>query len=599
MDTESIVALILKHRPDLSREDILGMARAKMEKIGAGYLTEQGALFLVAADLGIRIDEEMGRMRIGGNGGRGEMITALKDLYSGARDVSVVARVMKIYPVKRYSRKSDGAVSKLRRLVVYDNEKSMSVNLWDDAADTIERFGIKAGDAIKISRAYVKSGLDGSTLVINTGMKSCVEPIGLDVDSSIGVEIKRLEDMAIDVSDIVYGGEEAKGDNLVVTGILYSNPIISTYRNKDGEESRVMSMLLQGSTSKVRVVVWDLNYANLARMMPLNSKIMVTGIRVRRDSDRVELHGDSGSIIKTLKHGWRYNSTSSDREASDDGDEDYLELIRLKVLAIDNGSGEAGYGTDSSGGSNSGSSGSGSSGSSGSSGRYAIVMVDSEEANYDDTRSTRSPLYLLDISSLTDDRVVLREGMSIECIPSRFLGYTIYLDEDSYIAVREEYDPNDKGDITGTRTRYRYEPISKIVDLEREEEEENLHAVEAIVLTMPRVDEVRRRDGSIGRRVEVLIGDDTREARLIAWDKQVERIETLRVGERVRLYGVVARRRTITKRGDDSSNRSSSDSTDDYSDLYSNDGGNTESDSNSSYVYELHVRPFTIIRHIG
>ncbi|MFN4337039.1 MAG: hypothetical protein ACK4FV_05615 [Candidatus Nitrosocaldus sp.] len=593
MDTEGIVALILKHRPDLTREDVLSMARAKMEKIGAGYLTEQGALFLVAADLGIRIDEEMSKIRLGSGGAGGGVIMALKDLYSGARDVSIVARVMKIYPVKRYSRKSDGAVSKLRRLVVYDNEKSMSVNLWDDAVDAIERLGIEAGDAIRISRAYVKSGLDGSTLVINTGMKSSVEPISLDdvgKGSSIGIEIKRLEDMAIDVSDI---GGEVKGDNLVVTGMLCSNPIISTYRNKDGEESKVMSMLLQGSTSKVRVVVWDLNYANLARMMPLNSKIMVTGIRVRRDGEKVELHGDSGSIIRALKHGWRYHNASNIESSADD--EDYLELIRLKILAIDNGSSkdEAGYNIGSS---SSGSSSSSSSSSGSGSSRYAIVMVDSEEANYGEGTKSQPPLYLLDISSLTDSRVVLKEGMSIECIPSRVLGYTIYLDEDSYIASRDEHDADVKGNITGSRTRY--EPISKIADVEKEEGEENLHAIEAIVLTMPRVDEVRRRDGSIGRRAEVLVGDDTNEARLIAWDKQVESIEALRVGERVRLYGVVARRRTISKRDSDSSKSSSNSADDYYSDLYSNDDNTSGSDGNISYMYELHVKPFTIIRHI-
>ncbi|MEM2919299.1 MAG: hypothetical protein QXW14_00430 [Candidatus Nitrosocaldus sp.] len=592
MDTEGIVVLILKHRPDLSREDVLSMAREKMKNIGAGYLTEQGALFLVAADLGIRIDEEMSKMRMSSsnNSGGGGAITALKDLYSGARDVSVVARVMKIYPVKRYSRKSDGTVSRLRRLVVYDDEKSMSVNLWDDIVDSIERLGIKAGDAIRISRVYIKSGLDGSSLVINTGMRSSVEPLGSDYYDDIGrgkgmsisIEIKRLEDIAIDVSDIVYrvGEEEGKGDNFVVTGILCSNPIISTYRNKDGEESKVMSMLLKGSTSKVRVVVWDLNYANLAKVMPLNSKVMVTGVRVRRDGDRVELHGDSGSIIKTLEHGWRYHSTGSNIESSSDGD--YLELMRLRVLAINSGSSnddneeeEGKYSIGSSSNDNN---------------RYAIVVVDAaDEVNHhhDDEEEAKAALYLLDISSLADrSRVVMKEGMSIECIPSRFLGYTIYLDEDSYVASRDEYDA--KGNGTG------YEPISKIISME----EENLYAIEVIVLTMPRVDEVRRRDGSVSRYAEVLVGDDTNEARLIAWDKQVEKIEALRVGERIRLYGVVARRKTIAskrrRRGDYDNNNTFY-----YDTTSSSNDSNSDDNSNSSDVYELNVKPFTIIRHIG
>ena len=47
---------ILNQKPELTREDILDRIRQKMEKIGPGYLTEQGALFLIAEDLEIRLD---------------------------------------------------------------------------------------------------------------------------------------------------------------------------------------------------------------------------------------------------------------------------------------------------------------------------------------------------------------------------------------------------------------------------------------------------------------------------------------------------------------------------------------------------------------
>lgn len=578
MDTESIVATILKYRPDLSKEDVLAMAREKMRSIGAGYLTEQGALFLVAADLGIKIDEElMGRIRMATASSSASV--ALKDLYSGARDVSITARVMKIYPVKRYS-KSDGTSSRLRRLVVYDNDKSINVNLWDDAADAFERLGIKAGDAIRISRAYVRSNLNGS-LVINTGMKSSVESTSSadydsaskDMDSTgmgMGVEIMGLEDIAMDVSDAT----SLDGDNLVITGILCSNPMISTYRNRDDEESRVMSMLLQGRASRVRVVIWDINYANLARMIPLNSRVLVTGVKVKRDGERVELHGDAGSIVKTLRH---KGYTSSD-DVHTGVDEDYLGLMKLRILAINSDEDDEDGKRKESSATTMDNSSSSSSSSNSSTSKYAIVMVEDEERS-DEAKA----MYLLD--SKYGGEVRMREGMSIECIPSRILGYTIYLDEDSYIAVRED-GSSEKGRGRGAV----YEHISKIADVE----EGHLYAIEAIVLTMPRVDEVRLRNGSMSRRVEVLVGDDTREARLIAWDRQVESIEALRIGERIRVYGVVAKRRaemmTMRKDRTNDNNYGSEGGTDDGS-------ANISNDSYSSDVYELHVRKFTVIKH--
>ncbi|MCS7141179.1 MAG: hypothetical protein NZ888_03215 [Candidatus Nitrosocaldus sp.] len=538
MDTEGIVAMILRHRPDLSREDVLRMAREKMKSIGAGYLTEQGALFLVASDLGIRVDEEIGRMRMVGVGAT----VALKDLYSGARDVSIVARVMKIYPVRRYS-KGDGTSLVLRRLVVYDNDRTMGLNLWDDAADAIERLGIVAGDAIMVSRAYVKSGLNGS-LVINTGMRSSVELVSVGGGTGL-VEIRGLEDIALDV------GYATEGDNLVVTGTLCSNPTISTYSNRDGELSRVMSMLLQGSTARrVRVVVWDLNYANLAKIVPINSRVMVTGVRVRHDGDRIELHGDAGSVIKALGDHGNIGYAGS----TDEG----LGLMRLSILAVSSAGagagGEVEYSIDGSSSMGDGVT---------TTGRYAIVTVE------DYSGKTRR-VYLLDTSSLRR----VSEGMIIECIPSRLLGYTIYLDEDSYIGGGEEQRQRSKAAI--------HEPTSKIADVG---DEEQLYIIEAIVLTAPRVDEMRLRDGSMRRRAEALVGDDTREARLIAWDRQVESIESLRVGERIRLYGVTARRRPVMVRRDGTGHGMGDDSMAEHG--YGGD------------AYELNVRPFTIVRRIG
>ena len=48
---------ILKQKPEFTREDIQDKIQQKKEKIGAGYLTDQGALFLIASDLGIGLTQ--------------------------------------------------------------------------------------------------------------------------------------------------------------------------------------------------------------------------------------------------------------------------------------------------------------------------------------------------------------------------------------------------------------------------------------------------------------------------------------------------------------------------------------------------------------
>ena len=44
-------------KPELSREFIDEQIRIKKEKIGGGYLTDEGAIFLIAADYGINLEK--------------------------------------------------------------------------------------------------------------------------------------------------------------------------------------------------------------------------------------------------------------------------------------------------------------------------------------------------------------------------------------------------------------------------------------------------------------------------------------------------------------------------------------------------------------
>ncbi|MBA4460605.1 MAG: single-stranded DNA-binding protein, partial [Nitrosopumilaceae archaeon] len=74
---ETLLNKLLEQKPELTRSDIEEMIKQKKEKIGAGYLTDQGAVFLIASDFGISLSEPL----------KTEM--GLKDLYAGAKEISL------------------------------------------------------------------------------------------------------------------------------------------------------------------------------------------------------------------------------------------------------------------------------------------------------------------------------------------------------------------------------------------------------------------------------------------------------------------------------------------------------------------------------
>ena len=55
----------------------------------------------------------------------------LKDLYAGAKEISLETKSFEFVPAKQFSRK-DGSPFYLRTMTVYDSNSTASVKLWDE-----------------------------------------------------------------------------------------------------------------------------------------------------------------------------------------------------------------------------------------------------------------------------------------------------------------------------------------------------------------------------------------------------------------------------------------------------------------------------------
>ena len=81
-ESQNLIDKLLEQKTELTREIIEQKIIDKKEKIGAGYLTDQGALFLIASDYGVTLTESS------------KIEINLKDLYAGAKEVSLETRVL-------------------------------------------------------------------------------------------------------------------------------------------------------------------------------------------------------------------------------------------------------------------------------------------------------------------------------------------------------------------------------------------------------------------------------------------------------------------------------------------------------------------------
>ena len=148
-DFDALIGELLAGRPELNREEVMRRIEEKKKTVGAGYLTDQGALFLVAGELGVslRKAEASSDMRVG-------------DLYIGANDVTVVARVLAVYPVAVYNKK-DGGQGRYRRMVLFDGKNTVRLTAWEEGVEQVEKLGIQVDSPVRVANGYVKQGLDG------------------------------------------------------------------------------------------------------------------------------------------------------------------------------------------------------------------------------------------------------------------------------------------------------------------------------------------------------------------------------------------------------------------------------------------------------
>ncbi|MDH3695908.1 MAG: single-stranded DNA-binding protein [Nitrosopumilus sp.] len=271
---DDLLQKLLDQKPELTRSDIEEQIKQKKEKIGAGYLTDQGALFLIASDYGITLSEPL------------KVEMSLKDLYAGAKEISLETRVLNLSPAKQFSRK-DGSPFYLRTMTVYDTNSTASVKLWDEKANLPGIENLKPGDLIKIIKAYVKSDLDGSP-TINIGSGSDIKTT--DTKS----EIPNIDTITKDISELQEGQKD-----LVISGVI--DGIISgmQFTNSRGQPGTALRMRLKGKEgSAMRVVLWGKDESSIPNMISKEAKVRLLGVRVKLGNQGLEIHGNDATIIE-------------------------------------------------------------------------------------------------------------------------------------------------------------------------------------------------------------------------------------------------------------------------------------------------------------
>jgi ssDNA-binding replication factor A large subunit len=445
-----MIELLLEQKPDINLEQIKELIEEKKRKIGAGYLTDQGALFLVAADLGVSFDNVQRTKR------------GIKDLYIGARDLDLTVRLLSSYPIRVFTKKDTNASIENRTISVYDAGGSIKVRLWDNLTHVIEENGLKPGDLMQINNCYVKSALNGKP-IINIGEGGNIYP-----SEGNDASIPDLDNITSNVDSI-----RTEKDNAVISGLISSIPRIIEFSDSRGERKKSLQTMLSNESGdrKLRVALWNVDEDSLPRIFQVNSPIRIIGARVKEGNLQYgngdfEIHGDEGTIIELR-----------------DKPQDY-EVHSIRIISE--------------------------------------ARSDSGGVNYVGIDKNKNIMYV-NLEGIKSNNLNLNS--IIDCIPNRIFGNMVFLKEDSYLEVVEN---NSFPKIE--------ECITKIKDIQTVG---NSYIIESIILQQPNATQVNTKNGELVSVTDTLIGDDTGEIRLVGWRDSSTELDSLKVGDRIRILGAI------------------------------------------------------------
>ncbi|MDP9015937.1 MAG: hypothetical protein M3M87_04170 [Thermoproteota archaeon] len=456
LDYNKMIEIILEEKEEITFEKLRDMIEEKKRKVGAGYLTDQGALFLVAADLGVSFDKA------------NKSENSIKDLFVGARDISTIGRILSIHPIRSFLKRDSNQETKNRIIIIYDKESSIKIKLWDEFVNIPEQIGITIGDLVKISKGQVKSGMDGKP-IINLSGNGTIEHLPDEKKHNIPT----IEEITTTIDTL-----DAPKENLVISGIIKTDPRISGFTNIRGEHSKSLQFETTNDSNsrQIRTIIWNINEENIPKSLTANQKIKLIGVKVKAGNPNygngdLEIHGDEGTAIDFID-----NEKTVDSyilriiSFNDDNNED-----KINCIAVDESQ------------------------------KYYMVNINKN---------------LFDIEINQDDIV--------ECFPTRILGNTIEItSQDSYIQVINE----DK-DI----------PLSSSLDtkIKNIEVSNNPYFIEAIILQPPNTMDINTKSGETVQVTDTIIGDDTGEIRLVAWRETSKELKNLSIGERIMVKAVAA-----------------------------------------------------------
>ena len=268
MTAEALYERILETIPESELRERIDK---KIQSVG-GLLSEEGALLLIAGELGISIEDTS----------KEKKHFFISDINEGMQHVDISGRIMRIFDVNTFQRKT-GTEGRVQNIVIADNTGSIRIVFWDDQIEKIKHF--KRGDVVTIRNGYLRKGLNNE-FEISLGKE------GFITSGHESPDYPQINYVKLKIRDI-----EDKMNNIDITGRVSAIFGIREFIKKDGSTGKVGSFMIMDDTGEIRVTLWD-KKADLLNNLVKNDIITIENAYSKMGLNSVDINlGFSSNII--------------------------------------------------------------------------------------------------------------------------------------------------------------------------------------------------------------------------------------------------------------------------------------------------------------
>jgi len=267
-----IINRIASARNDLTYEAVEKMIRER-KSASDGLLTDEGAAYIVASELGVTLQESRLETRV-----------TIKDLMKGANDVTITGRVLATSPVKTFTR-SDGKNGKLSKMIIADNTGVISVALWDKNAEDAHQKRIHEDQIVQIHHGYVKEGL-GKSLEINLGSRGAISVYNNEKSSN---DFPTTKDFFRKIGKL-----EGNEKYACLIGVISQVLPVASFEKSDNRKGRVRRVQIVDDTGRIGLVLWN-EKVDLVEDLKRGDWLQIEGANIREG-----FHGEKEAHLGTI-----------------------------------------------------------------------------------------------------------------------------------------------------------------------------------------------------------------------------------------------------------------------------------------------------------